>query len=462
MHMNRRITAVAAAATLILTVTGAPASATWSRTGAPGVGDGYFPLAGNGGYDVRHYGLEIRYQPATRAFSGVATISARATERLSRFNLDLRGFDVRSVTVDGHSARYDRDGQELRISPKHGFSTGERFTVVVRYDGTTGQPTDNEGALYGWVSTPDGAFVANEPEGASTWYPVNDHPTDKASYDFRITVPEGKTAVANGELVSQKTKAGWTTFTWRATDQMASYLSTASVGDYELRRSKGPNGLPIIDAIDRDLPADAAAGLARTPEMISYFAGLFGRYPFTSFGAIVDDDTDAGYALETQTRPIYSGPPSEGTVAHELAHQWFGNSVSPERWQEIWLNEGFATYAEWLWTEHVGGTTAAARFDSYYARPDTSSIWNPPPGDPGADNLFAGSVYTKGAMTLQALREKIGDRAFFTLLRTWYAANRDGTVGTQDLVRLAEKVSGQRLQSFFQTWIYTPGKPTTW
>ncbi|MFI6760090.1 M1 family metallopeptidase [Micromonospora sp. NPDC050417] len=460
--MNRRITAVAAAATLILTVTGAPASATWSRTGAPGVGDDYFPLAGNGGYDVRHYGLEIRYQPATRAFSGVATISARATERISRFNLDLRGFDVRSVTVDGRSARYDRDGQELRISPKHGFSTGERFTVVVRYDGTTGQPTDNEGALYGWVSTPDGAFVANEPEGASTWYPVNDHPTDKAGYDFRITVPEGKTAVANGELVSQKTRAGWTTFTWRATDQMASYLSTASVGDYELRRSKGPNGLPIIDAIDRDLPADAAAGLARTPEMISYFAGLFGRYPFTSFGAIVDDDTDAGYALETQTRPIYSGPPSEGTVAHELAHQWFGNSVSPERWQEIWLNEGFATYAEWLWTEHVGGTTAAARFDSYYARPDTSSIWNPPPGDPGADNLFAGSVYTKGAMTLQALREKIGDRAFFTLLRTWYAANRDGTAGTQDLVRLAEKVSGQRLQSFFQTWIYTPGKPTTW
>lgn len=196
--------------------------------------------------------------------------------------------------------------------------------------------------------------------------------------------------------------------------------------------------------------------------MIAYFNELFGRYPFTSFGAIVDDDEDAGYALETQTRPIYSGPPSEGTVAHELAHQWFGNSVSPERWQEIWLNEGFATYAEWLWTEHTGGTTAAARFDTYYARPDTSGIWNPPPGDPGADNLFAGSVYTKGAMTLQALREKIGDRAFFTLLRTWYAANRDGTVGTADFVRLAERVSGQRLNAFFQTWIYTPGKPTTW
>ena len=462
MHMIRRITAVVAAATLTLTVTGVPASASKSRAGAPGVGDGYFPLAGNGGYDVRHYGLDIRYQPATRAFAGVATIDARATERLTRFNLDLRGFEVRSVTVDGRAARFDRDGQELRISPRHDLSSGKRFTVVIRYDGTTGRPTDIEGALYGWVSTPDGAFVANEPEGASTWYPVNDHPTDKASYDFQITVPEGKTAVANGELVGQRTKGGWTTFTWRATDQMASYLSTAAVGDYDLRHSTGPRGLPIIDAIDRDLAPDAADALARTPEMIAYFSELFGRYPFTSFGAIIDDDEDAGYALETQTRPIYSGPPSEGTVAHELAHQWFGNSVSPERWQEIWLNEGFATYAEWLWAEHTGGTTTAARFDSYYARPDTSGIWNPPPGDPGANNLFAGSVYIKGAMTLQALRAKIGDDAFFTLLRTWYAANRDSTVGTPDFVRLAERVSGQRLTTFFQTWLYTPGKPTTW
>jgi aminopeptidase N len=462
MRMIQRTTAILAAVTLALTVSGVPASASKSRVGAPGVGDGYFPLAGNGGYDVRHYGLDIRYQPATRAFAGVATISARATERLTRFNLDLRGFEVRSVTVDGRAAGYDRDGQELRISPRHDLSSGDRFTVVIRYDGTTGQPTDIEGALYGWVSTPDGAFVANEPEGASTWYPVNDHPTDKASYDFQITVPQGKTAVANGELVNQRTRSGWTTFTWRATDPMASYLSTASIGDYDLRRSTGPQGLPIIDAIDRDLGPDAAAGLARTGEMIAYFGDLFGRYPFTSFGAIIDDDTDADYALETQTRPIYSGPPSEGTVAHELAHQWFGNSVSPERWQEIWLNEGFATYAEWLWTEHTGGTTAAARFDSYYARPPTSGIWNPAPGDPGADNLFASSVYIKGAMTLQALRVKIGDPAFFTLLRTWYAANRDSTAGTADFVRLAERVSGQRLAGFFQTWIYTPGKPTTW
>jgi aminopeptidase N len=452
---------VLAAVTAALLLIPAPASGTpgAAKPGAAGVGDGYFPLAGNGGYDVRHYSLDIRYQPATRAFAGVTLIHARATTALSRFNLDLRGFTVRSVTVDGRRAGVRRAGQELTVTPRRALGKGQRFTVRIRYDGTTGRPTDNTGVLYGWVSTPDGAFVANEPEGASTWYPVNDHPLDKASYDFRITVPAGTTAVANGELVDRRTGGGWTTWSWRATDPMASYLSTAAIGDYDLRRSIGPGGLPIIDAIDRDLGPEADDGLARTAEMIGFFGGLFGRYPFTSYGAIVDDDDDAGYALETQTRPIYSGPPGESTVAHELAHQWFGNSVSPARWREIWLNEGFATYAEWLWEEHTGGRSAAAQFAELYAQPPSAGFWNPPPGDPGPLDLFAGSVYVRGAMTLHALRERIGDHAFFTLLRRWHAAYRDGTADTADFVALARRVSGRDLRRFFQSWLYEPGKP---
>jgi aminopeptidase N len=430
--------------------------------GSPGVGDDYFPLAGNGGYDVRHYSLNIRYTPDTRAFVGVAVIDARSVRSLSSFNLDLRGFTVRSVTVDGRAAAFDRDGQELTISPRHSLSRGERFTVVVSYDGTTGRPEDNTGVLYGWVSMPDGAFVANEPEGASTWYPVNDHPTDKATYDFRITVPAGKTAVANGELVGRHTRAGWTTFVWRATDPMASYLSMAAVGDYDLRFSRGPRGLPIIDAVDRDLGPEADDGLTRTNEMIKFFSESFGPYPFTSYGAVIDDDEDAGYALENQTRPIYSGAPDESTVAHELAHMWFGDSVSPRRWQEIWLNEGFATYCEWLWEEHTGGSTPAEQFDALYARPETAGFWNPPPGAPGAENLFAGSVYLRGAMTLQALREKIGDRDFTALLRAWYSRNRNDTVDTADLIALAERISRTDLDPFFQVWLYQPGKPQSW
>jgi aminopeptidase N len=449
---------------LIATVamTAAPASANPAGPGAPGAGDAYFPQAGNGGYDVRHYALDIRYDPATRAFAATAVIDARALMSLSSFNLDLRGFTVRSVTVDGRRAAASRAGQELTVAPQRPLARNKRFTVVIRYDGTTGRPVDNTGVLYGWVSTPDGAFVANEPEGASTWYPVNDHPTDKATYDFRVTVPAGKTAVANGELVDRRTAGGWTTWVWRATDPMASYLSMAAVGDYELRQRRGPHGLPIIDAIDRDLGPDADDGLARTDEMIEYFSRVFGKYPFTSFGAVVDDDTDAGYALENQTRPIYSGPPDESTVAHELAHQWFGNSVSPNRWREIWLNEGFATYAEWLWQEQTGGPSAADQFDQEYARPATSPFWQTPPGDPGAENLFVGAVYARGAMTLQALREKIGDRDFFTLLRSWYLRHRDDTAGTPDLIALAERIARQDLDAFFRVWLYTPGKPTTW
>ncbi|WP_204001866.1 M1 family metallopeptidase [Virgisporangium aurantiacum] len=454
--------ALPAVATAVALLIATPADASAARPGAPGVGDAYFPLAGNGGYDVRHYDLDIRYTPATKAFVGVTSISARAEQALSSFNLDLRGFTVRSITVDGRAAAFTRDGQELTVTPRRDLRRGADFTVVVRYDGTTGQPTDNTDALYGWVSYADGAFVANEPEGASTWYPVNDHQTDKATYDFTITVPDGKTAVANGELVGRRSSRGWTTFKWHARDPMASYLSTASIGDYDLRFSRGPNGLPIIDAVDRDLPDTADDGIARTSSIISYFNDVFGRYPFSSFGAIIDDDEDAGYALETQTRPIYSGAPSESTVAHELAHQWYGNSVSPSLWKDIWLNEGFATYAEWLWEEHNGGTTAAAQFDALYARPDTASLWRNVVADPGATNLFVASVYDKGALTLQALREKIGDRSFFALLKAWYALHRNSDASTGDFIALAEKISRQPLRPFFQTWLYTAGKPVTW
>jgi len=193
--------------------------------------------------------------------------------------------------------------------------------------------------------------------------------------------------------------------------------------------------------------------------MISFFSGIFGRYPFTSFGAVVDDDEDAGYALENQTRPIYSGAPSEGTVAHELAHQWYGNKVTPKLWKDIWLNEGFATYAEWLWSEHRGGDTVQESFDAAYARPATSSFWRVPPGEPGPEGLFAAAVYDRGAMTLQALRLTIGDDAFFTVLRRWAARDQHRPATTAQLLALAEHVSGRQLDALFDAWLYTAGKP---
>jgi aminopeptidase N len=344
--------------------------------GAEGAGDAYFPYAGNGGFDVRHYDLELTYSPPDAEpaplvghLDGVATIDLVATQDLDRFNLDLRDMDVQSITVNGKPAaeiappaqgeevegaaywQVQDDAQrvwELTIQPRPKLKTGERATIVITYSGDTTRPEDIEGALYGWVTTRDGAMVVGEPEGTMTWYPVSDHPTDKATYTFEITVPEGTVAVANG-LQSEEptTENGWTTCYWDAPDAQASYLTTASVGDFELQYSETDDGLPIVDAIDRDVTgtrrATTDASLALQPEMIELFESKFGPYPFNSYGSIVDDDS-VGYALETQTRPVYSRQASEGTVAHEMALQGLGNAVRRVRWQEIWVEEGWATW----------------------------------------------------------------------------------------------------------------------
>jgi aminopeptidase N len=465
MGQGGRITAVLGGAALLcsgLAVAPAAVAAGPVAGGASG-GDPYFPAAGNGGYDVAHYDLNLRYDPASRALSATANLAATATTALRSFNLDLRDLTVSRVTVNGRPATFSQADGELVVTPRSPLPARRPFVVSVAYAGTTGQPEDITGALYGWVSFDDGAFVGNEPEGASTWYPVNDVPYDKATYSFDVTVPAGTVAVGNGELVSKRTKRGWTTWRWVAADPMASYLSMAATGDYELTTSRTPSGLPIINAVDRDLSAaDRAtteASLAQQPAMIAFYSRLFGRYPFTSFGAVVDDDDEADYALENQTRPIYSGAPSEGTVAHELAHQWYGDKVTPKQWKDIWLNEGFATYAEWLWNEHRGGDTVQESFDAAYARPATSRFWQVLPADPGAEDLFAGAVYDRGAMTLHVLRATIGDRAFFTVLRRWAARDEQRPATTAQFVALAERVSGRRLDALFDTWLYTAGKP---
>jgi len=320
-----------------------------------------------------------------------------------------------------------------------------------------------EEAAYGFYTFADGAFTANEPDGASTWYPVNDVPTDKATYDIAITVPEGYTGVANGELVSSVTTAGRTRWEWSSADPMASYLSTASIGNYDFTQQVGPGGLPILNFVDQDLTparkATTAASLALQPEMIAFFEDVWGPYPFDSFGAIVDDDS-VGYALETQTRPIYSRSASEGTVAHELAHQWVGDSVSPESWRDIWLNEGFAVYSEWLWTESRGRTTVQANYDEVAAIPADDDFWTGVVvADPGPLGLFTGPVYDRGAATLHALRLRVGDEAFFRILRRWTTENADGNVTTSDFVALSEEVSGQELDAFFTDWVYDTDKP---
>jgi aminopeptidase N len=455
-------------------VVAAPAAATPRdpfTPGSPGLDDPFFPQAGNGGYDVKHYSLELDYDRATNQLEGDTKIVARATQNLSQFNLDLRDFyTVSELEVDGRDARIEHSGQELTVIPRRGIKDRHRFVVEVEYDGQPEPIVDPDESSEGWVPTEDGAFVVNEPQGSPGWYPANDNPRDKATFDFEVTVPEGITAIANGRLLWKKTRHGKTTWRWLEDSPMAPYLATATNGVFDLRVDR-VGRIPLYQAVDPKVgnPTLAFERLAAEAEIIRFFSDLYGPYPFSSGGGVVDNG-GVGYALESQTKSMYdvqgssTGAPGASTVVHEVSHQWWGNSVSLTVWPDIWLNEGFARFSEWIYTEKHGGISAQQAFQAAFdSRPATSSFWrNPPAALPGPEVMFSSPPYERGGMTLQALRAKVGDGVFFDILRRWYRDNRDGNVTTADFVELAERKSGQQLDDFFRIWLFEPVKPTTW
>ena len=677
--MSHRFAVVACALVcLAIAPAGASAASAPFTPGAAGIGDPYFPLDGNGGYDTDNYLLELRYDPASDVLQGVATIEAEATQKLSAFNLDLNGLNVRRITVDKRPATWTRNEDELTITPRSPIKDGKKFDVVVVYDGIPTPVGDAEIGLSGFIATDDGALVAGQPEVADHWYPVNDHPLDKASYEFRVTVPAGTEVIANGELKSNKTSRGLTTWIWRAKEPMASYLTTVDIGQFDIKAYR-ESGIRYWDALDPDLfdgPAPATGSrfavsqaanysykrLARTiavpagggqlsfqvdrdtetnwdfffvearhvgqddwttlpdvnghtgqarsgyrcdfylslhpflahyltdpggnvrctpggatgtwnvatgasngyetwtvdlgayagsdvelaisyvsddtiqhrgvvvddivgpggagstsfendgntldgwtvpgapegtepnendwtvgraadvpsigsvargaldrqPEIIDFLEGIWGRYPFSAAGGIVDDLQGLGFALETQTRPVYSldfftefGDPADSVVVHELAHQWVGDDVALAGWQHIWLNEGFATYSEWLWAEDQGRATAQDYFDFYASQPADDEFWDLKIGDPGPNDLFDIAVYDRGAMTLHALRLTIGDATFFELLKEWIDEKEGGNATIPEFIALAENLSGQQLDAFFDEWLFTAAKPAS-
>lgn len=452
-------------------VTAAPSATAKAQAepGAFGIGDSLYPGLGNGGYDVQHYTLDLRINDvATSDLAGITTISALATQDLSSFNLDFIGFEITNLLVNDRPATFTRSQQELTITPPMPIAANEEFTVEVQYQGAPEKMRSEALSIQtGWVTFDGGSFVLSEPDGAASFYPVNDHPLDKASYTFRVTVPEPYEAAANGILSETTDNGATTTFVFEARAPMASYLATVNIDEFDIEMPESSSDIPIRNYFPTDFPEASRRLFEPQAEMLDYFSEIFGPYPFEVYGALVID-TEFGAALETQTMSIFSKEMvdpdyvegSHQVIAHELAHQWFGDSISLADWRDIWLNESFATYAQGLWTEHTRGRAALDDWirEVYgFVREQRDSM--SPPGEPPADALFNPGVYYWGALSLHALRLEVGDEVFFEILKTYFERYKGGNVRTVDFVSVAEEVSGKELGSFFDSWLYNEDLP---
>lgn len=438
--------------------TDAPTATTSPNQGADGLGDPLYPQMGNGGYDAQHYTIDLNVDVKKNFIDGTSTMDALSTQTLSSFNLDFHGLDISSVTVNASPADFKRAADELTITPTEALSLGQTFSVTVSYSGVPQVVTDpsSPGSPVGWFNDQSGIFVVSEVNGAMDWYPVNNHPTDKAAYTFKITAPKPYVVAANGLLKSETDNGDTKTYLWEESVPMASYLATLEIGNYKIVTQKGPNGLLIRNYFPPTHLALATDVTSKTSDMIAYYSTIFGPYPFEAYGIVVLPE-NLGFAEEDQTLSVFGQDMlDEITVAHELSHQWFGDSISLKSWQDIWLNEGFATYAEALWTEHKNGKTAGSQYmlDLY----DKTKL-DSAPGTPAVADLFGQSVYYRGAWVLHALRLKVGDEAFFKILHKYYARYAGKSAGTNDFIAVAQEVSGQDLKIFFSDWLYSDQIP---
>jgi aminopeptidase N len=432
-----------------------------------GRGDSRYPDLGNRGYDVEHYTVDITFDPEPNTVNALVTIDAAATLPIELFSLDFIGFEVTGVRVDGEQAIYERQDGKLIIDAGTLIPAGESFSVAVTYSGQPEPLLSQALPFYiGWLTDSNGtAYVAAEPDGARSWLPVNDHPSDKATYTFMITVPDPLTAAANGVHTETITDLGWSTWVWEMDQPMASYLATVVIGDLDLISDRGSSaiaGVDVRNVVPDDLSPETLATLDLHGEMIDFLSQTYGPYPFAAYGIAVVDDFEA--ALENQTLSVFGRSmvdvPSffETVMIHELAHQWFGDSISPGDWGDVWLNEGFATYAEWLWIEHTRGE--AAMLATISGSRDQMAIAElAPPGNPPADDLFNASVYLRGGLVLHALRAEVGDDAFFEILRTYADTFRNGIATTGDFIAIARQVSGKDLTALFDDWLYDEQVP---
>jgi aminopeptidase N len=419
--------------------------------------DSYLPGHGNGGYRVLHYDLDLDYRVATNRLAGKAVITCRAVQPLSRFSLDLGPFRIADVRVDGLAAKYTHRGGKLRVKPERAVGYGHTFKTEIRYAGSP-VPVSGRWGDIGWDELTDGALVASQPNGSPSWFPCNDRPDDKASFLVAVTTASPYTVVVTGDLVSRRRRAGTTTWLYERDEPTPPYLMGVQIGRYELADLvMTPGEVPQRAAIPPRLRTVFRHDFGRSAQIMTALEGFFGPYPFREYVVVVADD-ELDDPIEAQGMAVFGRNHLDGRrtherlVAHELAHQWFGNSLTVADWRHIWLNEGFATYAEWLWSGVSGGPGADAHAAQWHARlaaqPAHLIVANP-----GVDHMFDPAVYKRGALTLHALRFRVGEEAFFTMLRSWVAEHRHGTVTTTQFREHAQHFSAEPLDDLFTAWL---------
>jgi aminopeptidase N len=431
--------------------------------GSASVGDAYLPTSGNEGYAAVHYEIDLDYRVATNRLNGTATIRARALVALGRFSLDFAGLSVVKVTVNGERPRkLAETPRKLTITPEQPLGEGEEFEVVVRYRGAP-HPIRSTWGEVGWEELADGVLVAGQPSGAASWFPCNDHPSDKATYRISVACESPYTVVSNGVLSARTTRSGRTTWTYDMAQPMATYLATVQIGRYRKRELANTPVPQTLYYPARNEP-EALVDFARLPDMMGLFCELFGPYPFDSYAAVVTAD-ELEIPLEAQGMAIFGCNHVDGAhgsdrlIAHELAHQWFGNSLTVGLWRDIWLHEGFACYAEWLWSEASGGRTAQENASVHRSRVDAlpKDILV---GDPGPQGMFDDRVYKRGALALHAVRVALGDTAFFDALRAYTSTRRYGTVSTEDFVEFFMNLTGnEKVPTIIDRWISSKSLP---
>lgn len=421
----------------------------------------YLPRSGTDDYAVLHYDLDLNYRVATNRLDATAVIRARAAVDLFAVVLDLVHLKTKRVRLDGARARFSQNSTHLRITPAAPLPAGTEFTVEVAYDGSPAPRRTRWGTL-GWEELTDGAIVAAQPSGAPTWFPCNDRPSDKAAYRIRVTTEQAYTVLATGEPTSHSVSGGRGTWTFERDEPTATYLAAVQIGRYTLERRR-TDGVEWAVAYPPALARRVLHDFEPVGRMLECFQGLFGPYPFPSYTIVVTEDP-LEIPLESQAMATFGSTHvdghggSERLIAHELAHQWFGNSVGLASWRDIWLNEGFACYAEWLWAEAAGGRSAnvSARLHHAALRLAPKDLLL---GDPGADRMFDDRVYKRGACLLHALRLRAGDERFFGLLREWARIHRFGTVTSADFEALAAHAAGEPLGDFFDAWLRRTALP---